>query len=261
VQEFANEREMQIASDAERDRKAAIKFFEGLKEHLNKKIPPQAVMQWIQEKKGSAPKGKDVQYEGLFIDKFVLPAIPEYLSEALGRSDEGILEAFLAESELAREQKLTSDSPRSANKYLFTKVLAANSKGLVKSWWGDSKKEPISQSCPDWAFRAPCPHPVIFEGKLFRKGGIDAARSALVSGIYQCFYYRAHPDAPATKTHPAWQYKYACLVAYDASEKRSLVQAWETLNNKVKEACWGTANIFVIVLPGSRKSDALPISN
>jgi hypothetical protein len=77
----------------------------------------------------------------------------------------------------------------------------------------------------------------------------DAARRELVSGIYQCFYYRAHPDATESKTHPAWQYKYACLFAYDASENQSLVKAWETLHTKVKEACWGTANIFVIVLP------------
>jgi hypothetical protein len=241
---------MQITSDAENDRKAAGKFFVDLKEHLNKKIPRQTVTDWIQEKKGSAPKGKDVQYEGLFIDKFVLPAIPEYLGKVLeDPTDVRIREAFLAESDLARKQRLTSDSPRSANRYLFTKVLGTTSNGVVKSWWGDSKKEPISQSCPDWAFRAPCPHTVIFEGKLFRKGGIEAARSELVSGIYQCFYYRAHPDAPATKTHPAWQYKYACLFVYDASEKRSLVEAWETLNDKVKEACSGAANIFVIVLP------------
>jgi hypothetical protein len=241
---------MQITSDAEGDRKAVGRFFDGLKEHLSKKIPSQAVTRWIQEKKGSAPKGKDVPYEGLFIDNFVLPAIPEYLGKVLeDPTDERIREAFLAESELARKQRLTSDSPRSANKHLFTKVFGSNSKGVVKSWWEDSKKGPTSQSCPDWAFRAPCPHTVIFEGKLFRKGGIEAARVELVNGIYQCFYYRAHPDAPPTKTHPAWQYRYACLFAYDASEKRTLVEAWRTLNERVKEACWGSANIFVIVLP------------
>jgi hypothetical protein len=247
------ERQRQIGTDEESDRKAAGEFLEGLKDHL-KEISLQAVTQWIQEKKDSAPKGKDVQYEGLFIEKFVLPAIPEYLRKELQNpTDERIREAFLAESKDARKHQLTSASPASANKYLFTKVLGADSKGLMMSWWGDSKQTPISQSCPDWAFRAPCPHTVIFEGKLFRKGGIGAARSELVSGIYQCFYYRAHPSAPATKTHPAWQYNYACLFAYDASEKQSLVEAWKTLNNKVKQACWATANIFVMVLPAEEK--------
>jgi hypothetical protein len=242
---------MQITtSDAESDRKAAGVFLEGLKNHLSKRISSLAVREWIQEKKSSAPQGKHVQYEGLFVDKFVLPEIPEYLRGKLeDPTDECIREAFLAESDLARKQRWTSGSPTSANKYLFTKVLAANPKGVVMSWWGDSKKEPISQSCPDWAFRLPCPHTVIFEAKLFRNGGDDTARSELVNGIYQCFYYRAHPDVAATKKHPAWQYRYACLFVYDASENRSLVKAWKTLNSKVKEACWSTANIFVIVLP------------
>jgi hypothetical protein len=243
---------MQIASDADSDRKAAGVFLEGLKCHLSETISSNKIKikDWIQEKKSSAQKGKHVQYEGLFIEKFVLPEIPGYLRKTLeDPTDERIRQALLAESDLARKQRWTSGSPTSANKYLFTKVLGADSKGVVMSWWGDSKKEPISQCYPDWAFRAPCPHPVIFEAKLFRNGGDDAARSELVNGIYQCFYYRAHPNTPATKTHPAWHYEYACLFAYDVSKDRSLVKAWETLSNKVKEACWNTANIFVIVLP------------
>jgi hypothetical protein len=191
-----------------------------------------------------------LQYEGLFIDKFVLPAIPEYLEKALGLPPDDVRKSFLAESSLARKQGLTSGSPSSANKYLFTKVFGVNSKSVVKSWWDDSNKVPTYQSCPDWAFRIPCRHTVIFEGKFFRKGGIEAARSELVRGIYQCFYYRAHPDVPESKTHPAWRYTYACLCAYDASKNQCLVEAWKTLKNKVKEACWSTANISVLVLPG-----------
>jgi hypothetical protein len=247
---LGTEKETQIAFDAESDRKAAWTFFEGLKGHLDRGIARQEPTRWIHEKKGLARKGKHVQYEGLFIEQFVLPAIAEYLRTVVeDPTDERVREAFLAESHLARKQRLTSGSPTSANKYLFTKVFGAASKGVVKSWWGDSKKEPLSQSCPDWAFRVPCPHTVVFEGKLFRQGGIEEARSELASGIYQCFYYRAHPDAPATKKHPAWQYEYACLFAYDASEKQTLVDAWGTLNKKVKDACWDAANIFVIVLP------------
>ena len=240
---------MQMISDADNERKAASEFFEGLKEHLNKTISPRAVSEWIQEEKDSSPKRKHVQYEGLFIDKFVLPKIPAYLRKVLeDPTTERIREAFLAESSRARQDGITSDSPISADKRLFTKVLGPDFKAVVKSWWGESKKKPISQSCPDWAFRPPCPYTVIFEGKLFRSGGIDAARSELIKGIYQCFYYRAHPDAPKTKKHAAWEYKYACLFAYDASKEQSLVEAWKTLNKEVKKACC-TANIFVMVLP------------
>jgi len=240
---------MQTASDVERDRKAAGTFLEGLKDHLSSKISLTDVQQWIQKKKDSNPIGKDVQYELLFTDTFVLPAIPEYLEKALALSAADRCTAFLAESGLAKTRGWTSNSPRSANKYLFTKVLGADSKSVVKLWWGDSGKGLTCQSCPDWAFRAPCPHTMVFEGKFFRKGGVDAARRELVSGIYQCFYYLAHPQFPPTNKHPAWDYKYACLFAYDAS-RESLAKAWETLNKKVKDACRGGAsNIFVIVLP------------
>jgi len=249
---------MQTASDVESDREAAGRFLDGLKEHLNNRISLPEVREWIQNKEESRPTGKDVQYELLFTDEVVLPAVSEYLGKALGLppTDERVRRAFLAESTLAREQKRTSDSPRSANKYLFTKVFGANSKGVVKSWWKESEKGQTCQSCPDWAFRAPCPHAVVFEGKFFRKGGIDAARRELVSGIYQCFYYLAHPTFPPTETHPAWDYKYACLFAYDASRERSLVTAWETLSKTIRDACsGGPSNIFVIVLPERRSID------
>ncbi len=239
---------MQTASDVERDRKAAGKFLEGLKDHLSGSISLPDVREWIQKKEDFRPTGKDVQYELLFTDEIVLKAISEYLGKAPGLSPNDAREAFLAESKPAKKQGWTSGSPSSANKYLFTKVFGANSKSVVTSWWGDSGKGLTTQSCPDWAFRDPCPH-VIFEGKFFRKGGIDAARRELVSGIYQCFYYLAHPYAPPVGKHPAWDYKYACLFAYDASANGSLVEAWATLNNRVKQACWDTANIFVIVLP------------
>jgi hypothetical protein len=90
---------MQMTPGAENDRKAAGQFFEGLKEHLNKEISPKAVTQWIQKEKDSTPKGKDVQYEGLFIDKFALPEIPAYLAKVLeDPTPERTCEAFLAES-------------------------------------------------------------------------------------------------------------------------------------------------------------------
>lgn len=205
----------------------------------------QAVTEWIQENRQAA-------IEWRFLDKFVLPKIPEYLGKALDQppTSERTRQAFLAESTEAKEKlRLTSGSPRSAKKYLFTKGWA-NPRRVIESWWDeDAKKGLTAQSCPDWAFRAPSTHTVVFEAKLFRDGGIERARSELVSGIYQCFYYRAHPETRETETHPAWKYDYACLFAYDASKNQTLVEAWESLNKTVKAACWDSANIFVMVLP------------
>ena len=68
---------MQTASDVENDRKAAGKFLDGLKDHLNQRIDLADVRKWIQHKEDSRPIGKDVQYELLFTDEFLLPAVFE----------------------------------------------------------------------------------------------------------------------------------------------------------------------------------------
>jgi hypothetical protein len=100
---------MQTASEIESDRKDAGRFLDGLKEHLNNKISPSDVREWIRKKEASRQTGKGVQYELLFTDSFVLPAIPEYLGKTLSLSptDERVRTAFLAESKLAKKEGWT----------------------------------------------------------------------------------------------------------------------------------------------------------
>lgn len=98
-------------------------------------------------------------------------------------------------------------------------------------------------------YAPPVPYAVVGETKYFRKGSVEAAKTELVRGVFQCFYYRGLPSVPETKNRPAWDYDYACLLAYDASESGSLVKAWEAVDPNVKVACWDGANIFVMVLP------------
>jgi hypothetical protein len=227
------------------DRKAAKEFLEGLKQHLNRVIRPEDVAWWTLSKKAFAQKGKAVQYEGSFVAECVLWAVYHYLAKTSHLPNDA-RNALLAESRDAKHRGWTSGSPKSTKRFLFTKELGVDSSAVAKVWWGDSTG--TSPIYPDWAFRAPCPYRVVFEAKFFRDGGPDP-RKELVNGIYQCFYYRAHPETQETKTHPAWKYDYACLFAYDASEKHVLVEAWNDLKKEVKDACWDSANIFVMVLP------------
>ena len=240
---------MEAPGDVATNRDDAWKFLEGLEAHLNKKIRPVEVRQWVQEAKRSNPDGKDVAYESPFLDKFVFSEISEYLRQTLAPAD--AVKAFLTESTFARKCGIASGTPASAQKHLFTKVLGVPAKALVDLWWGSGKTQPVRQSCPDWAFRYPCQHTVVFEGKLFRKGGVDAARTELVKAIYQCFYYRGQPRVPTTERHTGWDYDYACLVAYDASENDSLVRAWESVDPRVEKECWNASSIFVMVLPAT----------
>jgi hypothetical protein len=228
--------------DANVNREAAWNSLKELEQHLGKNINPSAVRQFVNEAKGS-------NYEFDFVNRFMLPSVSEYLRQSL--TPEEAVEALLAESKDAKTKKrLTSGTPAGAKVHPFTKVLGVSAKGLVEMWWGTGKNKsnPLSRSCPDWAFRPPCKHKVVFECKLFRKGGMDAAKSELVRSIYQCFHYLGQPKVAPSDTHAAWDYDYACLVAYDASGSRSLVEAWKCVDPKVEKACWNASNIFVMVL-------------
>jgi hypothetical protein len=55
---------------------------------------------------------------------------------------------------------------------------------------------------------------------------------------------------PETKTHPAWDYDYACLLAFDASAEGNFLYAWESLDTSVKKGFWESANIYVMILRG-----------
>ncbi len=229
-----------MIAHANTNREGAWTFLKGLEQHLGKNISPAVVREFIRESKGS-------NYEFDFVNAFMLSSISEYLRQTLSPAD--AVKAFLAESVVARKTGLASGTPAGANRHLFTKVLGVSAKTLVDMWWGTGKKKPLAQSCPDWAFRSPCQHTVVFECKLFRKGGMDAAKTELVKSIYQCFYYRGQPKVPASGKHTEWDYDYACLVVYDASESGSLVKAWKCVDAKVEKECWNASNIFVMVLP------------
>lgn len=228
-------------SDFERGRSEALVFIQDLQTELAG-IPSAEVHEWLRNTKSD--------FEAQFLTKFVHPRIFQFLSERLGR--ERAKEAFLAESSQARKQGFASGSPASTKKHLFTKRLGMPARSLVDRWWGGGQRQALSQSCPDFAFRSPCTHRIVFEAKLFRRGGIDAAKSDLVRGIYQCFYYLGQPSVPSVGKRPAWDYEYACLLAYDCSAAESMTEAWVQKAGKIRSDCWESSNIFVIVLPSSK---------
>lgn len=228
-------------SDFKRNRSDALRFLHDLQTELAR-IPSSEVHEWL--------RNTSSDFEGQFLTRFVHPRVYSFLTDRLGPQQ--AKEAFLAESRQARSQGLASGSPASAKKHLFTKELGMPAKFLVDRWWGGGQKQALAQSCPDFAFRTPCAHRIVFEAKLFRRGGIDAAKTDLVRGIYQCFYYLGQPHVPSEGKKPAWDYKYACLFAYDCSAAQSMTKAWEQKADRIRTDCWESSNVFVIVLPSSQ---------
>jgi hypothetical protein len=117
-------------------------------------------------------------------------------------------------------------SPTRASKHPFSKVVGISAPGIVRRW---KSANALVQSCPDLALRAPFPYRTVFEGKYFSRRKLGAAETALATDIYRAFFYRGLARLPATKTHSAWDYDYACVVACDATEKGMLSQAWDGL--------------------------------
>jgi len=235
-------------------REDARKFLEGLRERFNSTWKPEEVKQTMRDfeehERTRKPNRPDVQREFYFSNIFVVPTIHHYLHDYLLKQPFASTPPHDARTALLAEGYTTfrdkaSGSPGSTFKQPFTKQFNTVG-GIVKSWWNASEDSTVN-AYPDFALRAP--FKVVGETKYFHKGGIDAAKSELVRGIYQCFYYRGLPRTNTTSNGSPWDYDYACLLAYDASGNGVLAKAWETINPKVKHACWNGANIFVMVLP------------
>jgi hypothetical protein len=236
----------------------AREFLTDLKDFLEAQLPARMrVRDKVNEEVKRAEKARrkkldaDQDYqsapEGAFFKLFGIQCIHQFLVEKKGLTEEDARAALLSES-YRNHPKTSSDSPRSKEKHPFTKKAGERVESIVARWWSDNARSPVSQSCPDLALRSPCPHTIVIEGKYFQKGSYQHAQSELVRDIYQCFYYRCLPRIPAAKTHPEWNYDYACLFAYDASEEGNLKTAWYRANDEIEKGLWTGANIYVMVV-------------
>jgi len=236
-------------------RDGARRFLKGLEEHLNRNIPcppqgPEELDAVVRQAKASEQERAKRWPEGAFLNHFVARPLHDYLRRELGLSAEEACSAFLSES-FRSLPGIASGTPARSQKHPFTKVTGVSPREVIARW---KAKNPLTQSCPDMALRSPSPFTVVFEGKYFRKGGEQAAETALLDGVYQSFFYRGLPKVPSTKRHAAWDYEFACLLAYDGSPDASLLNAWRTMPAVVKEGCWEGANIYILVLRGIDKS-------
>jgi hypothetical protein len=88
----------------------------------------------------------------------------------------------------------------------------------------------------------------VFEGKLFRSGSLEMAKSALVNGIFESFFYRGLPTLLTGKEEGGGAYDLGCFVAYDASPQGKLQEARSSINAKVAESCREGLGVRVMVL-------------
>jgi len=229
----------------------ARKFLATLEGFLKEKIGPSsevkaAIDDIARRAKASTTERHLAFPEGAFLNHYAAPLIHEFLVNRLNLTKESARIALLSES-YRHQPKFASNSPASKERHPFTKSVGEDLDSIVTRWWKDGEGSAICQSCPDLAIGLPCPYKVVFEGKYFRHGSSAFAKHELIRDIYQCFFYLGLPRVPATGRHAAWEYDYACLLAYDASGG-NLKIAWQGIKDEVKMGMWKGANIYVIVL-------------
>jgi hypothetical protein len=233
------------------DKDAAFIFLRALEDHLNNSLPEPSVVSrkisdLVRESQASRSDRHLAHPESAFLNYFIVKVIHEFLSVQQRLGDEDARKALLSES-YRHFRKFTSGTPAGSQGHPFTKVIGMKPRAIIEQW---KSSEPGYSNCPDMALRSPCPHKVVIEGKYFPKGGLQAAETTLVTGIYQAFFYRSLPTVPETSKHAAWDYNYACLLAYDATEQAALLKAWNSLNKKVRKSCWEGAHVYVMILRG-----------
>ncbi|HYK09665.1 MAG TPA: hypothetical protein VEV39_02575 [Gemmatimonadales bacterium] len=226
----------------------AYAFFRALRQFLNAAMPGPKEMANSIDQIVKSGRGSHMAFpEGAFLNQYVLPGLFAFVSQYEGMDADRAKEALLSESWRSMKD-YASESPARTSKHPFGKIVGLSPQTVVRRWRGE---KPLIQSCPDLALRAPFPYRTVFEGKYFRKGGLAAAETALATDIYQAFFYRGLTKLPATRTRrPAWDYDYACVLAYDGTADGALLRAWDGLRERIGRGCWEGAGIYVMILRG-----------
>ncbi len=244
----------------------ALAFLDDLERYLTKRLPApermrDRVKDIVQNAITTGQKHLN-EREPAFMNHFLAPLIHKYLVEAHGLTPEDARHALLSESWKAVPD-IASNTPARTISDPFGKTKLGTKDGrasaIFKRWCGQGEGRPVKQSCPDIALRRPSPHAILIEGKYFHEGGKEKAGSELVKGIYETFFYRGLARRSETPTRPAWDYEYACMVAYDSTNTGTLVEAWNSIGEEVRTACWEASNIYVMILRGTGTGDAHPM--
>jgi hypothetical protein len=234
-----------------------LSHFESLLAH---QLPAASEMEsWIRhivrETKGEHARRHLHSPEAAFLNQHIVPRLAEAIRLDPSCANEADAKKALLNEYHPSMPLISSHTPARTAKHPFTKLLGANAQEIYARWADVDNASSLVQSCPDFALREPFRHKIVFEGKYFASGSSQYAQRELVADVYQAFFYRGLPYVPETaKGRAAWDYDYACLLAFDASPGGTLKQAWENLPARVRNGFWSGANIYVMILGGQGRA-------
>ena len=253
---------MDRESIKESTKRRAREFLKSLENKLNAELPPPKEMRQSIRRTIAAAKNDPMQKhlrhpESAFLCTYAVPAIFRQMQTVPGIGQNEARQSLLFESH-RNMPEFCLDTPDRTQGHPFSKIIGTKPVTIVARWKG-GHGSPLTKAWPDFAFRMPFPFKIVFEGKYFQQGGTTRAQTELVNDIYQAFFYRGLPyiapkKSSSKRLSPAWDYDFACLLAYDASENGNLWRAWDKLDTAVKRGFWGGANVYVMILRGTGNS-------
>jgi len=222
------------------------RLLEQYEEQLRARLAtPEALTDLDAAARKAASGKKNVSAENAVVGKLLVPTLFSIIEADLEHTEQarGVLHSEAVEPRKA--QQASSLTCARASKHPFGKVLS-ESAATIAALWSAKGSTGLAPACPDFALGPP--YRVVFEAKYFRSGTPRAAAIALVDGLYQAFFYRALPAAPAKypKKQAPWDYEYACFVAVDRGGE--MEAAWKAMRKEVRDSFWESANIYPIIV-------------
>ena len=233
----------------------ALNFLQILHANLDRRLPTAHLMkERIEELIARGKADATYRYlcspEHAFTRGLALPHVHEVLTGTFGLSPANATQALLAEG-WANFKSISSNTPARSVRHPFDKAMVSDAWSTYQKWRKKTSRLPLTQSCPDFALRRPAPHKIVFEAKYFQGTSLRQAATELVAALYQAFFYRSLPPT-GNRQGRSWDYDYACLCAFDSSQDGLLKEAWEVIDQDVKDGFWEGANVYVMVLTGSQ---------
>jgi hypothetical protein len=236
------------------EKRSAYEFLVSLENHLNTRLPAPEILEaevskrWNKPEAEKSPQEKLACKENVFLYHFVLPEVSEHLKTVNGLSAEEAKEALLCEYH-SKFPSLSSANAYRRQGHPFRKDVGMTSKEIMESWKKPKNSFPLNQAYPDLCLSGPFPFKIVFDTKYFSKGSLIAAEKTLVEGVYEAAFYRGLPPATSRDAaKPGWGYDFGCLIAYDASHRGYLREAWSSVASK--HLFWEDAHVFVMILRG-----------
>jgi hypothetical protein len=232
-------------------KKDAYDFLVGLENELRKQLPAPVAMRALMSRLEEEGKIPSKIRENVFL-YYMLPNICEHMQTVPGIGPDEARTSMLCEYH-TKVSNIASGNPFRRAGHPFGKNLGRSLDEIMQTWTKPPGALPLNQAYPDFCLRPPFPFKIVFDAKYFFQNTESAAIKALVEGAYEATFYRGLPSAVARDTHePSWGYDYGCLLAYDASDDGVLESAWGSV--RCKDAFWDGANIFVMIIRGTKQA-------